>query len=86
MILGTVKKLGGSFKIVHDKFRSKSTEEASHQYARQLSDILQMHPDLKPQVQKPVVSFRTYLPFALKFPVMSDFVVEICVFNLSNNV
>ena len=53
--IGTVKKLGGSFKIVHDKFRSKATEESTSLYLRQLNDILAMHPELKPQVQKPVV-------------------------------
>eukprot|EP01035_Chromulina_nebulosa_P016810 gene16810-22294_t len=46
---GTVKKVGGSFKIVHEKYRSKQQNVVDHDI---INEILVNHPDLKPLTQK----------------------------------
>lgn len=52
-----VKKIGGScFKIGHEKFRARNAEEQSATFVRNMAEVLRQHPDLKPAVQKSVVS------------------------------
>lgn len=51
---GTVKKVTGTFKIIHEKYRAKQSEISSEEYSRDISDILQAHPDLKFVNQKAV--------------------------------
>lgn len=57
VFLGVVKKVGGScFKIVHEKFRARYAEEESSLMMRNMAEIARQHPDLKPSIQKSVVS------------------------------
>eukprot|EP01038_Epipyxis_sp_PR26KG_P008141 gene8141-11020_t len=52
---GVVKKVGsGCFKIVHERFRAKNIDDQGELLMRQMQDILKIHSDLKPQIQKPV--------------------------------
>lgn len=54
---GVVKKVGsGCFKIAHEKYRAKNAEDQTDQQLRLLDDVLKQFPDLKPTVQKSVVS------------------------------
>ena len=55
---GVVKKVGGTcFKIVHEKFRARYyAEEEGGAQQRHMADIVRQHPELKPTVQKAVVS------------------------------
>jgi hypothetical protein len=52
-----VKKMSGSpFKIGHEKFRARYADEESSTFVRNMAEVLRQHPDLKPAVQKSVVS------------------------------
>ena len=52
-----VKKQGGScFKIVHEKYRAKHQDDSISTMHSAIQDILRAHPELKPSIQKFVVS------------------------------
>jgi hypothetical protein len=52
-----VKKQGGScFKIVHEKHRAKHQDDSINMSHSAIQDILRAHPELKPSIQKFVVS------------------------------
>eukprot|EP00981_Chlorochromonas_danica_P010917 scaffold3535_cov162-Ochromonas_danica.AAC.3 len=52
---GVVKKLGGGcFKIVHEKHRAKYADEHTEMQLRQMQEIVQAYPDLKPLIQRQV--------------------------------
>ncbi len=48
---------GGFFKIVHEKYRAKNADEQLDMQIRQMSEIVKMYPELKPNIQRAVVSF-----------------------------
>ena len=53
-----MKKQGGScFKIVHEKHRAKHQDDSINMSHSAIQDILRAHPELKPSIQKFVVSF-----------------------------
>jgi DNA-directed RNA polymerase III subunit RPC1 len=55
---GVVKKMsGGFFKIVHEKYRAKNSDDQLDMQIRQMSEIIRLYPDLKPNIQRSVVSF-----------------------------
>ena len=52
-----MKKQGGScFKIVHEKHRAKHQDDSINMSHSAIQDILRAHPELKPSIQKFVVS------------------------------
>lgn len=60
-LLGVVKKVGsGCFKIAHEKYRAKNAEDQTDQQLRLLDDVLKQFPELKPTVQKSVVSSSSF--------------------------
>ena len=64
--IGVVKKVGsGCFKIAHEKYRAKNAEDQTDQQLRLLDDVLKQFPDLKPTVQKSVVSVSAFHEFGL---------------------
>jgi hypothetical protein len=49
--------MGGScFKIGHEKFRARYADDQSSTFLRNMAEVLRQHPDLRPAVQKSVVS------------------------------
>lgn len=55
-LIGVVKKMGGGcFKIVHEKHRAKYADEHTEMQLRQMQEIVQAYPDLKPLIQRQVV-------------------------------
>lgn len=57
ILLGVVKKMtGGFFKIVHEKYRAKNADEQLDMQIRQMSEIVKLYPELKSNIQRPVVS------------------------------
>lgn len=56
--LGVVKKLsGGVFKIIHEKHRAKNADEDASMQMMHMQEITKAYPDLKPLLQRQVVSF-----------------------------
>lgn len=52
-----VKKLsGGVFKIIHEKHRAKHADEDAGMQMLQMQEITKAYPDLKPLLQRQVVS------------------------------
>jgi len=47
---------GGFFKIVHEKYRAKNADEQLDMQIRQMSEIVKLYPELKSNIQRPVVS------------------------------
>jgi hypothetical protein len=55
-MIGVVKKMsGGFFKIVHEKYRAKNGDEQLDMQIRQMSEIVKLYPELKPNIQRSVV-------------------------------
>lgn len=55
-MIGVVKKMsGGFFKIVHEKYRAKNADEQLDMQIRQMSEIVKLYPELKPNIQRSVV-------------------------------
>ena len=52
---------GGFFKIVHEKYRAKNSDEQLEMQVRQMQEIVKLYPELKSNIQRSVV--RKPFPF-----------------------
>ena len=52
---------GGFFKIVHERFRAKNSDEQIEAQVRQMQEIVKSYPELKSNIQRSVVSTKLTL-------------------------